>query len=83
METTTIQQILADIATAKKNKRWLSCTYRINTDKGVFSMGVKAYGWWVQRMQICEVCDGIPEQKTKKAFDAAFVSLVNSIVAGL
>lgn len=83
METTTIDQILADIIAAKKSNKWLSCTYRINTDKGIFSLGVKAYGLWVQRLECCNLCDTIPEQKTIKAFKLEFMNSINSIIRSL
>ena len=83
METTTIDQIFADIQAAAKAKKWVSCTYRINTDKGVFSLGVKAFGKWVQRMECCGITDSIPEQKTWKALKAELHATVNAIVRSL
>lgn len=83
METTTLEQILADIQAAAKAKKWTCCTYRINTDKGVFSLGVKAYGKWAQRVECCGIADTVPEQKTWRAFNAAFYDSVNSIVRSL
>jgi hypothetical protein len=80
METTTIEQILADIRAASKANKWLFCTYRINTDKGIAPLGVKAFGKWVQRMECWGLCDGVSEQKTWKAFDAEFTRVVNSMV---
>lgn len=83
METTTLEQILADIQAAAKTKKWVCCTYRINTDKGVFSLGVKAYGKWVQRVECCGIVDTVPEHKTWRAFNAAFHDSVNAIVRSL
>ena len=80
METTTVEQILADIVSAKKSGKWLSCTYRINTDKGIFSLGVKCFGLWCQRMEICGMADSVPEQKTIKSFKQAFTDTVDSLV---
>ena len=80
MNTTSLDQIISDILQARKDKKWLSCTYRINTDNGIFSFGVKAFGLWVQRVECCGLTDSIPEQKTVKAFKEAFTKLFNSMV---
>jgi hypothetical protein len=83
METTTIEQIFADIQAAAKAKKWVCCTYRINTDKGVFSLGVKAYGRWVQRMECCGLATTVEEKKTWRAFNTAFHDSVNGLVRSL
>ena len=83
MNTTTLEKILLDIVAARKAKKWVCCTYRINTDKGIFSLGGKVYGWWAQRIECCGITDTIPEQKTIKAFSKLFFDSVNSIVRSL
>lgn len=83
METVTLDQIFADMQAAAKAKRWLSCTYRINTDKGILPLGIKAFGKWVQIVQCCGISDSIPEQKTWKAAKAELHATVNAIVRSL
>jgi hypothetical protein len=80
METTPIFQIVADIREASKANKWISCTYQIRTDEGVASLGVKAFGKWVQRMELLGMADGIPEQKTWKAFEGEFNRVLDSMV---
>ena len=79
-ETTTIQQILADIRENGKAGKWTSCTYRINTDKGVYTLGVKAFGKWCQRLELVDMRSDIAGQNTWKAFDSAFIAEVDRMV---
>lgn len=83
METVTIDHIFADMQSAAKAKKWLNCTYRINTDKGVFSLGIKAFGKWVQIVECCGIADSIPEQKTWRTAKAELHATVNAIVRSL
>jgi hypothetical protein len=83
MNTTPIDTILDNMIACAKDKRWHSATYNINTDKGVFALGVKSYGKWVQRVQLCEYTDEVPEQRTYKALREEFIALVNRMVASL
>ncbi len=81
METYTLDQIV-DLILANKGK-WTISTFKINTDRGIFSLGVKAFGKWAQRIECCGIADGVPEQKTQKAFRAEFHKTVTAIVSSL
>lgn len=67
METLTIDQLAQLIADNAKTKKWISATFQVQTDKGTFSVGVKAFGKWVQRLEACGLRWDVPEQKTVKA----------------
>lgn len=75
----TIEQIINDVCANHKSGKWLSCTYQ--TEYG--SIGVKAYGKWVQVVECCGFRDGIPEQKTIKSLRFELSSLLNSMVGVL
>ena len=83
MPISTLDQICDHMQTAARNKKWLCCTFRIATPKGEFSLGIKSFGKWVQRIECCGLVDSIPEQKTYKALRAEFIATVNRIVSCL
>jgi hypothetical protein len=79
-ETTTVSQVIEDAKAAAKLGKWLSCTYRIATDRGTFSLGIKAFGRWVQVLQCVDMKSSIPGQLTWKAFERALRDEVDGIV---
>jgi hypothetical protein len=72
----------AVIATLKTGK-WASFTECVETSRGSFHIGVKAYGKWVQILQIGNMRDGIPETKTWKAFRIGLIDHINRMVSVL
>lgn len=57
------------------------CRYDVSLPDGTTkALGVKAYGKWVQRVELCGMVDGIPEQKTLKALKEKFADLINNMV---
>lgn len=70
MNTLTIAQLAQVIADNAKTGKWLSCHFQVTHDRGTFGVGVKAFGKWVQRLECCGLCDGVPEQRTIKALKA-------------
>ena len=80
----TIADIVEAIVANVKTGKWLSCTFPMQGDEGIpISVGVKAYGRWVQRIQLAGMCDGIPEQKTIKALRAEATAMLTSMVVSL
>ena len=77
----TIEQVAQAIADNVKTKQWLSCTFQVVTERGTFSVGVKAFGKWVQRIECLDMVDGIPEQKTVKAVRAESMALITRMLA--
>lgn len=77
----TVQAVAQAIADNAKTKQWLSCTFQVQTEKGVFSVGVKAFGKWVQRIECCGFVDGVPEQKTLKALRDESEALISRMLA--
>lgn len=76
-----IDQVAQAIADNVKTKKWLSCTFQVQTEKGVFSVGVKTFGKWVQRVECCGMADGLPEQKTVKALREESARLIGRMLA--
>jgi hypothetical protein len=81
MDTVTVDQLCAIVAQNAKSKKWISCTFKVQTDRGVFPVGVKAYGLWVQRVECLAMCDGVPEQKTQRALRAQLAELLTRMLS--
>lgn len=77
----TIEQVVQEVANNAKLGKWLSCRYDVSLPDGTTkALGVKAYGKWVQRVELCGMVDGIPEQKTLKALKEKLADLINNMV---
>lgn len=71
------QEFINMIAANVKTKQWLNGTFDVNGKR----IGIKAYGKWVQRMQVSWELFyiEIPEQKTIKALKAALDIELNTL----
>ena len=75
----TIAQAVADNA---KSGRWLSCTFQVqHPDGALLSVGVKAFGRWVQRIECAGLADGIPEQRTLRDLKARTAEIIRAMLA--
>lgn len=84
--TVTVEQIAQAVADNAKSGKWLSCTYQIAHPQavgGAVTVGVKAFGKWVQRVECVGLVDGLPEQKTLKALKAQVIGLINGMLQSL
>lgn len=79
----TISEVIDAVAANVKSGKWISCTFPVSTDKGVFSIGVKAFGKWVQRVECVGMADGLSEQKTVKALRSELENLINRMIASV
>jgi len=60
--------------------KWLSCTAPVQYEKKTFNVGIKAFGLWVQRLEVNGITATIPEQKTKAALFAALVTELSDLL---
>ena len=73
------------ITSNAKTNQWVNCTvpveYTTNTGEvRIFKVGIKAFGLWVQRLEINGLVSSIPEQRTQKALKAALTDELNLIM---
>ena len=61
-----IDQIVKAIQDNTKTNKWLSCHFDLEHNGQVYKLGVKSFGRWVQRLELCGVVSNVPEQKTNK-----------------
>ena len=57
-----------------KSNKWLSGYYDVEISGVTYSIGIKAYGKWVQRLECNGKITSVEECKTLKAFSAAIES---------
>lgn len=62
-----------------KTKQWLNCTVPVTLHNTTFNVGIKAYGKWVQRIELCGIVESVPEQKTNKALALELTKLLDCI----
>lgn len=75
------QEFVKMVCDNAKTKQWISCTVPVTRNDGqTFSVGVKAFWKWVQRLECVGLCDGQPEQKTIKAMSAGLSDLLDSMI---
>lgn len=80
------EEIAQAVVDNVKTGKWLSCTFTLehpNAPGGELSVGVKAFGRWVQRIECAGLIDGLPEYKTNKALKAGVVGLLDSLTRHL
>lgn len=61
-----IDQITKAIADNAKTQKWLTCHFDMEYKGATYKLGVKSFGRWVQRLELCGVVSDVPEQKTNK-----------------
>ena len=83
MSIETIESLADKIAANAKTQKWLSCHFQVQTENGVFPVGVKAFGKWVQRIECCGMRGDVAETKTLRDLKAGFISQMHAIVRGL
>lgn len=82
----TIQEIAKAIADNAKTGKWLSCQFQVEHPQAVggsYSVGVKAFGKWVQRLECVGLVDSIPEQKTLKALQEKVIESLEGMAKQL
>ena len=71
MTTMTLPEFTKMVTDNANTNRWLNCTTPVQHEGSTYSIGIKAFGLWVQRMEVNGLRSDVSEQKTKKAFSAA------------
>ena len=66
-----------------KTKQWINCTVPLQLENGAYQCGIKAYGKWIQRIELCGIVESIPEQKTNKALSAELTKLLDYVESRL
>lgn len=64
------ENFINNIITNAKAKTWINSSFDVqlgNAEKQTVNIGVKAFGRWIQRLQVNGLYESITEQKTNKA----------------
>jgi hypothetical protein len=63
-----------------KTDQWLNCTVPVQYDDKTFNVGIKAFGLWVQRLEVNGITATVPEQKTKAALLALLITELSDLL---
>jgi len=63
-----------------KTNQWLSCTVPVQYNDKTFNVGIKAFGLWVQRLEVKGITATVPEQKTKAALLALLITELSDML---
>lgn len=77
----TLDEFIKIVVSNAKTRKWLNCTTTVQHEGVAYSIGIKAFGLWVQRIQINGLMSDVSEQKTQKAFTAALTSELRIMMA--
>ena len=66
----TVSEFVKMVTDNSKSGLWLSCTAPVQYNDKTFNVGIKAFGLWVQRLEVNGITATVPEQKTKAALIA-------------
>jgi hypothetical protein len=63
-----------------KTNQWLSCTVPVQYNDKTYNVGIKAFGLWVQRLEVNGITATVPEQKTKAALLALLITELSDML---
>ena len=66
----TVTEFVKMVLDNTKTNQWLSCTVPVQYNDKTYNVGIKAFGLWVQRLEVNGITATVPEQKTKAALTA-------------
>ena len=66
----TVTEFVKMVTDNSKSGQWLNCTAPVQFDDKTYNVGIKAFGLWVQRLEVNGITATVPEQKTKAALTA-------------
>ena len=63
-----------------KSGQWLNCTVPVQYNDKTYNVGIKAFGLWVQRLEVNGITATVPEQKTKAALLALLITELSDML---
>jgi len=76
----TIDSYVSAVIAHSKTKTWWNCTVEVSHGGKIHTVGCKAFGLWVQRVECNGIRSDVPECKTQRAFREAFVRELEKIL---
>lgn len=77
----TVDEFVKMVVSNAKTKRWINCTMPVEYGSRVYSVGIKAFGLWVQRVEANGLVGGVNEHKTQKGLTAELTATLTSMLA--
>ena len=76
----TVSEFARMVLDNTKTDQWLNCTVPVQYDDKTFNVGIKAFGLWVQRLEVNGITATVPEQKTKAALLALLITELSDLL---
>lgn len=76
----TVSEFAKMVLDNTKTDQWLNCTVPVQYDDKTFNVGIKAFGLWVQRLEVNGITATMPEQKTKAALLALLITELSDLL---
>jgi len=76
----TVTEFVKMVTDNSKSGLWLSCTAPVQYNDKTFNVGIKAFGLWVQRLEVNGITATVPEQKTKAALTALLITELSDML---
>ena len=76
----TVAEFVKLVTANAKTNQWLNCTAPVQHNDRTFNVGIKAFGLWVQRLEVNGITASVPEQKTQKALTALLTAELGSML---
>ena len=76
----TVSEFAKMVLDNTKTDQWLNCTVPVQYDDKTFNVGIKAFGLWVQRLEVNGITATVPEQKTKAALLALLITELSDLL---
>jgi hypothetical protein len=76
----TVSDFCKMVLANSKTNQWLSCTVPVQYNDKTYNVGIKAFGLWVQRLEVNGITATVPEQKTKAALLALLITELSDML---
>ena len=76
----TVSEFARMVLENSKSGQWLNCTAPVQYNDKTFNVGIKAFGLWVQRLEVNGITATVPEQKTKAALLALLITELSDLL---
>lgn len=77
----TVDEFVKMVVSNAKTKRWVNCTVPVEYGSRVYGVGIKAFGLWVQRVEVNGVHGDVNEHKTQKGLTAELTATLTGMLA--
>jgi hypothetical protein len=76
----TVTEFTKMVTDNSKTGQWLSCTAPVQFDNKTFNVGIKAFGLWVQRLEVNGMTATVPEQTSRASLTVLLITELSDML---